>query len=96
MEQCTLFVRCISNVIAFDKDNNDNDVNNGDVKGDDDNETIGNVIEIVYQDIPVGPNGKQHYHLPALHCDRYPTPEITLQHSTMGQPTQNSEYSIYS
>ncbi len=28
------------------------------------NGAIGNVVEIVYQDRPVGPNNKQHYHLP--------------------------------
>ncbi len=28
------------------------------------NRVIGNVVEIVYQDRPVGPNEKQHYHLP--------------------------------
>jgi hypothetical protein len=28
------------------------------------NGTIGNIIEIVYHDRPVGPNDKQHYHLP--------------------------------
>jgi hypothetical protein len=28
------------------------------------NGTIGNVVEIVYQDRPVGPNDKQQYHLP--------------------------------
>jgi hypothetical protein len=28
------------------------------------NRAIGNVVEIVYQDRPVGPNDKQHYHLP--------------------------------
>jgi hypothetical protein len=28
------------------------------------NGVIGNVVEIVYQDRPVGPNDKQHYHLP--------------------------------
>ena len=28
------------------------------------NGAIGNVVEIVYQDRPVGPNKKQHYHLP--------------------------------
>ncbi len=28
------------------------------------NEAIGDVIEIVYNDKPVGPNDKQHYHLP--------------------------------
>jgi hypothetical protein len=28
------------------------------------NQVIGNVVEIVYQDRPVGPNDKQHYHLP--------------------------------
>jgi hypothetical protein len=29
-----------------------------------DNGAIGDVIEIVYNDRPVGPNNKQHYHLP--------------------------------
>jgi len=28
------------------------------------NGTIGNIIEIVYHDRSVGPNDKQHYHLP--------------------------------
>jgi hypothetical protein len=28
------------------------------------NGMIGNVVEIVYQDRPVGPNDKQHHHLP--------------------------------
>ena len=28
------------------------------------NGAIGNVVDIVYQDRPVGPNDKQHYHLP--------------------------------
>jgi hypothetical protein len=28
------------------------------------NGVIGNVVEIVYQDRPVGPTGKQDYHLP--------------------------------
>ncbi len=28
------------------------------------NGAIGDVIEIVYNDSPVGPNDKQHYHLP--------------------------------
>jgi hypothetical protein len=28
------------------------------------NGTLGNIIEIVYHDRPVGSNGKQHYHLP--------------------------------
>ncbi len=28
------------------------------------NGTMGNIIEIVYHDRPVGPNDKQHYHLP--------------------------------
>ncbi len=28
------------------------------------NRVVGNVVEIVYQDRPVGPNDKQHYHLP--------------------------------
>ena len=28
------------------------------------NGAIGNVVEIVYQDRPVGPNNRQHYHLP--------------------------------
>jgi hypothetical protein len=30
MEQCTLFVGCTSIFIAFDKVNNDNDINDGD------------------------------------------------------------------
>ncbi len=34
--------------------------------------------------------------LAGLCCIWYPTPEITHQHSTMGQTTHNCEYTIYS
>ncbi len=55
------------------------------------NGAIGNVADIVYQDRPVGPNDKQHYHLPDYVVVDIPSPETAIQHSTMGQPTQNSE-----
>ena len=36
------------------------------------NKAIGNVIEIVYNDRPVGPNDKQHYHLPNYEMVDFP------------------------
>jgi hypothetical protein len=60
------------------------------------NVAIGIVVEIVYQDRPVGPNDKQHYHLPDYVLIFPPIPETAIHYSTMGQPTQNSEYTIYS
>ena len=48
------------------------------------------VVDIVYQDRPVG-QWQTTLPLARLHCDQYPSPETAIQHSIMGQPTQNSE-----
>ncbi len=40
------------------------------------NGEIGDVIEIVYNDRPVGPNGKQHYHLPNYVVVNFPNLQL--------------------
>ncbi len=48
------------------------------------NGAIGDVIENVYNDRPVGPNDKQHYHLPKLFSGQFSKPTATDKYCTMG------------
>ncbi len=55
------------------------------------NGAIGTVVEIVYNNRPVGPNDKEHCHLPDYVIVNFLKPEITGLHATMGPVSQNGE-----
>jgi hypothetical protein len=66
------------------------------------NGAIGDVIEIVYNDRPVGPNDKQHYHLPNYVVVDFPNLQLPtniapwdeLHKMVSSTWNSNSEYSV--